>query len=539
MKLKLILLLILHICLHNIANSQVTIGSPEKPLYGILLDIKSKPDGTTDKGLQLPRVMLQEEKSLFPILTKAGAQNADSITLHRGLTVYNLTTNAYFCPGIYTWDGTSWKDIDVLNPSVYKGDNESNSFIVPTHGVIDIPVKKAFRFWKEYKTPEVAVEKFPNIDLSTLTPGHMQAFLLWQDTPGLVSNASSIDNSLFLPSTSGSSPAPAIIGSGEDANIRVIPKINRCDSIGGNAIVALAIDGTIYWSWHIWFTDYAPNQQSDAVNIGEYTVPKGKIYRYNNGFMNGDYIFMDRNLGALSATPGDTLTIGLYYQWGRKDPFPGLGSFFVSNQPVKRRPIYDAKNKNTQLPFKAIDWQDVPVTLNLPNAIQNPMVIYTNTSISDWYTNFRYTNSASPYQYLIYQNEFLWDENGEKTIFDPCPKGWRVPAFRNGLSPWVSPSAQIKGNNAQTNPLNYGGQWNQGWIFETTDYNIGYYPLTGILANNLNYQISSYTTGFYQTATILQYQYYNSVYFTFHSSSIQVYAFGRRSDAFPVRCVKE
>lgn len=30
---------------------------------------------------------------------------------------------------------------------------------------------------------------------------------------------------------------------------------------------------------------------------------------------------MDRNLGAVSATPGDAGAIGLLYQWGRKDPF--------------------------------------------------------------------------------------------------------------------------------------------------------------------------------------------------------------------------
>ena len=35
---------------------------------------------------------------------------------------------------------------------------------------------------------------------------------------------------------------------------------------------------------------------------------------------------MDRNLGAISATRGDVGAIGLYYQWGRKDPFLGSSS---------------------------------------------------------------------------------------------------------------------------------------------------------------------------------------------------------------------
>ena len=37
---------------------------------------------------------------------------------------------------------------------------------------------------------------------------------------------------------------------------------------------------------------------------------------------------MDRNLGATSATPGNVGSLGLLYQWGRKDPFLGSSSDF-------------------------------------------------------------------------------------------------------------------------------------------------------------------------------------------------------------------
>ena len=73
---------------------------------------------------------------------------------------------------------------------------------------------------------------------------------------------------------------------------------------GNAAIAAKDAEGTILWSWHIWMTDQ----------------PKDQVYNNGAGTM------MDRNLGATSATPGDAGALGLLYQWGRKDPFPGASS---------------------------------------------------------------------------------------------------------------------------------------------------------------------------------------------------------------------
>ena len=73
----------------------------------------------------------------------------------------------------------------------------------------------------------------------------------------------------------------------------------------GNAVIAAKdASGTILWSWHIWLTDQ----------------PQGQAYYNNAGTM------MDRNLGAISATPGGVGALGLLYQWGRKDPFLGSSS---------------------------------------------------------------------------------------------------------------------------------------------------------------------------------------------------------------------
>ncbi|MCI1778525.1 MAG: fimbrillin family protein [Bacteroidales bacterium] len=81
--------------------------------------------------------------------------------------------------------------------------------------------------------------------------------------------------------------------------------------------------GDILWSWHIWVTDYDPDISP---------IKNGDIYTIANA--NGSYIWMDRNLGATSTTPATVTIMGLLYQWGRKDPFPGASNYYLSENDV-------------------------------------------------------------------------------------------------------------------------------------------------------------------------------------------------------------
>jgi hypothetical protein len=150
----------------------------------------------------------------------------------------------------------------------------------------------------------------------------------------------------------------------------------------GNAVIAAKdAEGNILWSWHIWLTDQ----------------PEGHVYNNNAGTM------MDRNLGATSATPGDVGALGLLYQWGRKDPF--LGSSSISSSTVAK---------------STITWPSL-VTLSkatIEYATSHPTTfIHGVNGYSDWYyigdefiDNTRWTTSET-----------------SKSIYDPCPPGWRVP----------------------------------------------------------------------------------------------------------------
>ena len=151
----------------------------------------------------------------------------------------------------------------------------------------------------------------------------------------------------------------------------------------GNAVVAAKdADGNILWSWHLWLTD----------------VPQSHTYYNDAGTV------MDRNLGAVSAISGDAGALGLLYQWGRKDPFPGSSSI-ESTVPAE----------------STVDWPTATAsdseTGTIEYSIAHPMVFITG---NDWVydgDNVRWTTSENT-----------------KSVYDPCPAGWRVPdGGENGL----------------------------------------------------------------------------------------------------------
>ncbi len=185
----------------------------------------------------------------------------------------------------------------------------------------------------------------------------------------------------------------SITGSGINRKLVVVS-----GNTEGNAVVGVSVGGNLLWSWHIWVTSYDPDSDTTYTNNG--------------------YTFMDRNLGALSNNYGTVEVMGLYYQWGRKDPFPGPVANV--NGTTTAIPVYDSSGSTVSIVTNGT----IPVN-NLENAILNPTTFYTS---SNWYTNDASTMNAE-----------LWnDASGAKGIYDPCPEGWRVPptSTTTSLSPW-------------------------------------------------------------------------------------------------------
>jgi len=155
----------------------------------------------------------------------------------------------------------------------------------------------------------------------------------------------------------------------------------------GNAVVAVRdSEGNILWSWHIW-------------------VPETTIVTADYGIYSAQ--MMDRNLGALVAAPVEgeapIQSFGLTYQWGRKDPFPGPAkpnagdNATVAGQQVETTPGEGAADESK---------------ITVEQAIAHPTLLG-HSKNGDWL--------LPPY------DNTLW-KDGEKTIYDPCPPGYRVPA---------------------------------------------------------------------------------------------------------------
>lgn len=169
-----------------------------------------------------------------------------------------------------------------------------------------------------------------------------------------------------------------IVGSGSAAKIVV-----STGNVNGNAVVAVKnANNEIKWSWHIWVVE-------DVKAIGMITLPSGaKI--------------MDRNLGAVNKAPEDAGAIGLQYQFGRKDPFTASTSFGTPSEVL----LMDLAGKNP-----AIQFEDGPKPLAY--SIKKPLSFIKSTGV-DWEEN----GSIS----------FWANDLGTKTVYDPCPLGYKVPA---------------------------------------------------------------------------------------------------------------
>ena len=256
----------------------------------------------------------------------------------------------------------------------------------------------------------------------------------------------------------------------------------------GNAVIAAKdASDNILWSWHIWLTD----------------KPAEHVYANSAGTM------MDRNLGATSATPGDVGALGLLYQWGRKDPF--LGSSSTSSSTVA---------------LSTITWPSPVMRSTLAHDatyhVANPTTFITSNSTYnfDWYisTGTNYYNDRWP------------DSGSPKSMYDPCPAGWRVPdGGENGI--W----AKAHGSSASythTYDSNKKGHDFSGDFGESSPI---WYPVVKRRSYETG-NLSSDNTVCYWSCSPTS----NMVYYLYTSSSnVNPASYAFRAFGQPVRCCKE
>jgi hypothetical protein len=224
--------------------------------------------------------------------------------------------------------------------------------------------------------------------------------------------------------------------------------------VQGNAVVVFKVDGTIYWSFHLWVTEYNPYETAGQ----KLYIPTGN---------NKGNIFMDRNLGALNNqydAQGEAR--GLYYQFGRSIPFPRGADWTLLNPLL----CYDGSGNPVAI-YTGISVPSVPVSteITLPPfqaiqaSLQNPTTHYGDPLVEPMVT------TDWPFSR---ENPHIWNtQGGNKTAFDPCPEGWRIPK-QEGLgtgSPWYG----LELSNFQENV--------PGYDFGRYHPSAGYYPFASYM----------------------------------------------------------
>ncbi len=450
---------------------------------------------------------------------------------------YQLTNIAGTTVPNYDFPTEYFSDTSVVD--LQEGLNLPNSYVVPlSNTTFEFPILKAFSMYNQYLT-----------DHQQIT-GNLRANILWMSSPNLISN---------------------IVLTQCNDDPRKYVELTLPGNQVGNALISLenATSGEVYWSWHIWIPDGNPTDSATGYNyITETERPMVNTVGYtNSGAPPLNTTFMDRNLGALYAFPSaitsgstDPLLIdqakksgGLFYQWGRKDPlnsynYAGNAGTFSLYQPViefsTSSPNYgnvlstsvlnsqaSISNQASSVFTQAIS-KDEKIQTMLKLSANNPTSLLVEDTGEDW----------------LYKVGGIfterWGHADTKSVFDPCPEGWRVPDFsflnhvslRNnysltnqdtearGTSPWYFANGgsttlfnfnnTINSTITDANTINeiktsfqgipqsipyhvtnvYGGTkvMNSGNVFgwkfsgNTNGYIIGDYPATGILNQSGN-----------------------------------------------------
>lgn len=277
----------------------------------------------------------------------------------------------------------------------------------------------------------------------------------------------------------------------------------------GNVLIGIKRTGSDWlWSWHLWITDYAPDDVykyaiQPQPDVYDYGVTGGKVHRLEGTAWTGTGLYansfvMDRNIGAQDTEYHDGSTPGtIYYQFGRKDP------------------MYYPKSSGTGHTYEctADNAQD-----NVLYSIANPDVFIWRSGGGNWTQGNKY-NPATYNSKILWQDPNATSGNHAKSIFDPCPTGWKLP--ENG---WCSVF------NTTTFP------WDSGCkarIYKDTNV----FPAFGnrYSASGGLYYVGS--SGFYWSSSPSSVTLGYNLFFS--SSGVNPSYNGDRAGGFAVRCLKE
>ncbi|CAF4962300.1 unnamed protein product, partial [Rotaria socialis] len=364
--------------------------------------------------------------------------------------------------------------------------------------VIDIPLRKAYAMYKLHLS---TTEEYPQGSVKSSS-------VVWTTNTGLIQNMEIIDGTKEM------AKLRVTLNENQYGNAVVAFHLGNSGQWANGKM-----QDPIIWSWHVW----APETIVGSLDYETETSANGGIVNvFNSAFVNPvrsigaplKTTFMDRDLGALMMFPEEAYaggasyiysfipqiskSGGLHFQWGRKDPLPVFfnagGHYDFGTAVGTQGSIYKNLNKYTiRMQNGAISNGVIPYSGAIDNT--NYMTNYSKEFSTDYSSVFSSTDSKKDkikkvlmYSinnplYFLYQNpstetnqfkkvrDWVSDENGqftdrwghgtEKSPFDPCPEGWRIPdafyAHMHGTLPPLSNFYSYWPLSHGSNPWYYNG----------------------------------------------------------------------------------
>lgn len=333
----------------------------------------------------------------------------------------------------------------------------------------ELPINRINEYWgATYGVNDASMQIGDNTE--------WEAYVIWQDIP---------QRAIYFADKDGNVNKTSTVYSGTGMTPIYFKLVNQnatsATQTYGNVLIGVRNKSTqtTLWSWHLWITDYNPdvapshsvasgidNSEANALfalNTNTYNldiqgvynynssqiaqvakanspttyststfpvtyltepVSEGNVQHYHSNYSNywnapsktlwdsgiyADKWIMDRNLGAQAAgnmhiaEPLDAW--GLYYQFGRKDPFSYRLTFDIDGG---ERSGYKTLGKS---------WNHTTGG-SISNGIKNPNTFYLGNT-DTW------AGTSAPNSNIWYNPKSIND--GEKSVFDPCPPGWCVP----------------------------------------------------------------------------------------------------------------
>ena len=381
------------------ADNNGTFTMAEKPAWLTALSSESGSGGTSAEAgtatlTKDVKDLLKERNDGLKNATALGSSSAPYDLSTKGGSESRSTANSYVisAPGHYR--------IPLVYGNALKNDNNNPSSYQTTHTGTNILSK--FQDHAGNAIDDPWIEKTN----SGANAGVNGAKIVWADEANLVHlSASPIKQ--------------------DGGNAYLDFEVKQADIKSGNAVVAVTKNGTVVWSWHLWFAPQSAltpipvtNYQNKVYNFTEETLGwkptkwEGSTYNTprtvkvrveqtiaNNGTKQVSDITITQN-------PGTVRTgIATLYQFGRKDAFPGMDE--------------------TQLPQGSIN-KNAGNNMSITNGIQYPDRFY--MSGSNWNNNYGYYNLWSADNMVAGSLNVGNDDPVVKTVYDPSPVGFKMPA---------------------------------------------------------------------------------------------------------------